>query len=130
MKAYWDSSALVEAHVDEDIYARLKQERAFTRTHALSEVFSTLSGNPEFRASANQAAAAIKGMAQYLDFVDLPAAEIIEALGKAQACGVRGGRVHDYIHALAASKAGAKTLLTLDRNDFEKLVPGLSVEQV
>ena len=44
--------------------------------------------------------------------------------------GVRGGRVHDYMHALAASKSGADALLTTDRNDFNGLVPDLAVEQV
>lgn len=130
MKAYWDASALIETHLDSDLYDRLKREGAFTRTHTLAETFSTLSGNPKFRASANEAAAAIKGLVQHLEFVDVPAAEIIEALDEAQARGVRGGRVHDYIHALAAKKSGAHTLLTLDRNDFESLVPGLTVEQV
>lgn len=129
MKAYWDSSALIETVLQPDLLAKLRREGAFTRTHSLAETFSTLSGNPHFRASADDAAATIKGMAQYLEFIDVPAAEIIDALGKAQASGVRGGRVHDYIHALAAKKSGAKALLTLDRNDFDGLATGLTIEQ-
>jgi predicted nucleic acid-binding protein len=130
MKAYWDASALIETVQDADLYARLKQEGAFTRTHSLAETFSTLTGNQQFRFSANYAAEAIKGMVQYLEFVDVPAADIITALGKAQARGLRGGRVHDYLHALAAEKSGAAALLTLDKNDFNGLVPSLSIEQV
>jgi predicted nucleic acid-binding protein len=130
MKAYWDSSALIETHLDLALQTRLRQEGAFTRTHTLAETFSTLSGSAKFRADATQAAAALKGMAQYLEFVDLTADEVIVALVKAKAHGVRGRRVHDYLHALAAKKCGAKSLLTLDRNDFNGLVPGLSVEQV
>jgi predicted nucleic acid-binding protein len=130
MKANWDASALIETTVDEELYARLKREGAFTRTHSLAETFATLSGNPNFRSSANDAAVTVKRLAQYLEFVDVPAAEVIAALGKAQARGVRGGRVHDYIHALAADKANADALLTLDKNDFDGLVPGLSIEQV
>lgn len=130
MKAYWDASALVETHLDGHLHGRLKKERGFTRTHSLAETFSTLSGNPKFRASANEAAASVKDLARYLDFVDVTPQEVIEALGQAQAKGVRGGRVHDYLHALAAQKSGAKKLLTLDKNDFSGLVPGLTVEQV
>lgn len=130
MKAYWDSSALIETHLDGDLHARLKEEGAFTRTHSLAETFSTLSGNPVFRVSAKDAAAAVKGIAQYLDFVDLTAQEVVAGLANAQSLGVRGGRVHDFIHALAAKKSGAAALLTLDGNDFQGLVPDLSVEQV
>jgi predicted nucleic acid-binding protein len=130
MKAYWDSSALIETVQDANLYSKLKQEGAFTRTHTLAETFSILSGTTRFRASANDAAATIKGLAQYLDFVDVSSAEVIEALEKAEARGVRGGRVHDYIHALAAKKSGAKTLVAMDKNDFTGLVPGVSVEQV
>lgn len=55
---------------------------------------------------------------------------MIAGLSKARQRGVRGGRVHDYLHALAAVKSGANELLTLDRNDFDLLAPGLLVEQV
>jgi predicted nucleic acid-binding protein len=130
MKAYWDSSALVQSTLDDDLHVRLKQERGFTRTHTLTEAFSALTGKAHFRMDANAAEKTIREMALHLDFVDLSASEIINGLTQAQERGVRGGRVHDYVHALAAAKSGAKTLLTLDRNDFEKLVPGLSVEQV
>ena len=42
MKSYWDSSAIVEAWMDRSLRARLHQERGFTRTHSLAEVFSSL----------------------------------------------------------------------------------------
>jgi predicted nucleic acid-binding protein len=130
MKAYWDSSALIETRLDADLRARLKAEGGVTRTHSLAETFSTLSGNPVLRVSANDAAATIKALAPHLEFVDLTADEVIAGLDRAQSAGVRGGRVHDFLHALAAKKAGSKSLLTLDKNDFHGLVTGLSVEQV
>ncbi len=65
-----------------------------------------------------------------LDFVNLSEEELLRGLDKAQSLGVRGGRVHDYLHALAAVKSGAAGLLTLDKNDFAGLAPGLNVEQV
>jgi predicted nucleic acid-binding protein len=42
-------------------------------------------------------------------------------LKEARKKGVRGGRVHDYLHAVAAEKSGSRKLLTLDRNDFNDL---------
>jgi predicted nucleic acid-binding protein len=130
MKSYWDSSALIQSILEDDLHDRLKQERGFTRTHTLAETFSAITGKAHFRMDADAAAKTIQEIARHLDFVDLSAAEILNGLAHAQKRGVRGGRIHDYIHALAATKSGAKTLLTSDRNDFESLVPGLSVEQV
>jgi predicted nucleic acid-binding protein len=130
VKAYWDASALIESSLDAAVRAKLHKEGAFTRTHSLAEIFFTLSGNPRFRASANDAANAVQAIARFLEFVDVSPQEIIEALKKAGSKGVRGGRVHDYIHALAAQKSGAKTLLTLDKNDFNGLVPELVIAQV
>ena len=130
MKAYWDSSALVHTTLDATLRARLVQEGAFTRSHSLTETFSALTGKAQIRMEANAAAATVRALAQYLQFVDLTADEVVHGLGKAQSLGVRGGHVHDYMHALAAQKSGAKSLLTLDRNDFNNLVPGLTIDQV
>jgi predicted nucleic acid-binding protein len=129
MKSYWDSSALVQTTLDDDLHDRLKQEGGLTRAHSLTEIFSALTGKAYIRMEAKAAHKTIKEMSRHLEFVELSPAEIIDGLAKAQERGVRGGRVHDYMHALAASKSGAAALLTLDRNDFEHLVPGLAVEQ-
>jgi hypothetical protein len=65
-----------------------------------------------------------------LEFIELSTDDILQAARDAQSLGVRGGRIHDLLHAKAALKSGATTLLTLDKNDFNGLVPGLSIEQV
>ncbi|HZV33447.1 MAG TPA: PIN domain-containing protein [Verrucomicrobiae bacterium] len=131
MKAYWDASALVETHLDQELHDRLKNEGAITRTHSLTEIFSTLTGGRFLlRVSPDQAASSIEKLVEYLEFVDLTGKEIVEALKKARQMGVRGGRVHDYIHAIAAEKSGAKKLLTLDKNDFTGLSAHLAIEQV
>ena len=65
-----------------------------------------------------------------LDFVDLTAGEVIAALKEAQSRGVRGGRVHDFMHAKAAEKSGAKELLTTDQYDFNSLTESVKVELV
>ncbi|MEI8288278.1 MAG: hypothetical protein WCH99_02300 [Verrucomicrobiota bacterium] len=128
MKAYWDSSALVQSLAEPTLQLRLKRERGFTRPHALAETFSALTGNPVTRIDANDAFDFISTIARNLDFVEISVAEILQALKTSRQKGVRGGRVHDYLHAVAAEKSGAKKILTLDKNDFAE-VTNLLVEQ-
>ena len=130
MKAYWDSSAVIEACSSPVLRARLHRERGFTRTHTLAEVFSTLTGgNLAIRLDADAAAQTAGNLAADLDFLDLTAAEVLKAMNEARKKGVRGGRIHDYLHAVAAQKSGAKALLTLDKNDFNGLTT-VEIEQV
>ena len=122
MKGYWDSSAVIEACNNPALRVRLHRERGFTRTHTLAEVFSTLTGgNLAFRLGADEAAKTVANLASDLDFQDLSATDVLKALKEARKKGVRGGRVHDYLHAVAAEKSGARKLLTLDKNDFNDL---------
>jgi predicted nucleic acid-binding protein len=122
MKGYWDSSAVIEACNNPALRVRLHRERGFTRTHTLAEVFSTLTGgNLAFRLGADEAAKTVANLASDLDFQDLSATDVLKALKEARKKGVRGGRIHDYLHAVAAEKSGARKLLTLDRNDFNDL---------
>jgi predicted nucleic acid-binding protein len=128
MKTYWDSSALVEAVGNAPLLRRLQSERAATRPHSLAEVFSALTGNPHTRIAADHAAAIIAHLSRSLDFTEITALETLKALKSAGQKGVRGGRVHDYLHAVAAEKSGAQRILTLDQNDFSDLT-SLPVEQ-
>lgn len=128
MKAYWDSAALVEASADRVLRKRLRTERGFTRTHTLAELFSALTGGRlSIRLEADAAAKVVQSLAADLDFVDLNAKEVLSAFTQAQKRGVRGGRVHDYLHARAAEKSGAKELLTTDQFDFEALTDSVSI---
>ena len=130
MKAYWDSSAVIEACNSPVLRARLHRERGLTRTHTLAEVFSTLTGgNLAFRLDADAAAQTVANLATDLDFHDLTAPDVLTALKEARKKGVRGGRIYDYLHAVAAQKSGAKKLLTLDKNDFTDLTK-VEIEQV
>ena len=131
MKAYWDSSALVQACSDLPLRSRLNTERGLTRTHALAEIFSALTGgNLSIRLDADAAARTLENLAKDLDFVDLSPQETLRALKQGRQRGVRGGRVHDFLHAVAAEKAGATELLTVDENDFASLTDTVKVEQV
>ena len=121
MRAYSDSSALIEATENPELRAKLREEKGLSRTHALAEVFSSLTGNPERRMDHDSAVQAVERLAADLDFTDLSAAEVIAVLKEARKKGVRGGHVHDLLHAAAADKAGAQELLTIDKNDFHGL---------
>ena len=130
MKAYWDSSAVIEACSSPVLRARLHRERGFTRTHTLAEVFSKLAGgNLAIRLDADAAAQTTGNLAADLDFLDLTPAEVLKAMKEARKKGVRGGRIHDFLHAVAAQKSGAKALLALDKNDFNDLT-SVEIEQV
>ena len=108
MKAYWDSSARVEACADPALRGRLRAEGGVTRTHALAETFSALTaGNLAVRLDADGAARMVGNLAQDLDFVDLTSKEVLDALKQTRKRGVRGGRIHDFLHAVAAEKAKA-----------------------
>jgi predicted nucleic acid-binding protein len=128
MKSYWDASALVQALADSSLQSRLKREGGFTRPHALAETFSTLTGNPFTRIDADTVAEFLADLASDLEFVEITGEEVLKALKTARQKGVRGGRVHDYLHAVAAEKSGAKKILTLDKNDFAGLT-SLPIEQ-
>jgi predicted nucleic acid-binding protein len=123
MKAYWDSSALVQATSDLALRRRLRSERGVSRPHALAEVFSALTGgNIAIRLDADAAAETVDNLSGDIDFIDLTSDEVRRALKEARRRGVRGGRVHDFLHAVAAEKSGVKELLTLDENGFDHLL--------
>ena len=131
MKAYWDASALVAALTEPTLRARLRSERGFTRSHSLSEAFSALTGgNIRIRVSADRASEMLDELTTDLDFVEIDAAEILKALRTARQKGVRGGRVHDYLHIIAAEKVAASESLTGDRNDFVGLSNAVTVAQI
>ena len=125
MRRYWDTSGLVEALHNEIVRVKVTRESAVTRSHSFSEVFSTLTGGRlGFRYSPDDAAGVISSLAKDVEVVDLTLDESLAALSRAGKVGVRGGRVHDFLHAEAARKAGAQKIVTLNRNDFVGLLDG------
>jgi hypothetical protein len=69
MKTYWDSSALVEALHDPAIRERIKPANNATRSHSLTEVFSTLTKGVNFRYSPVDAANMIVDISRDITFV-------------------------------------------------------------
>lgn len=128
MKNYWDSSALVAVCQDEEVADRFWAAEGVTRSHSFAEVFSTLTGGRlGFRVDAEKSAGLIRDLAANLSICDLKASELLVVLGEARAKGVRGGRVHDYLHAASAMKAECSRLVTYNLSDFVELYDELEV---
>ncbi len=130
MITYWDASALVTALQEVKVRDRLRDERSVTRPHALAEVFSTLTGGRlGFRCLPDEASKLISELAAELDFVDFDSSETLAVLNQCQRCGVRGGLIHDFLHARAALKSGASRILTLNGGDFKSFPNELLIEE-
>lgn len=100
----------------------------WTRIHVLAEAFSTLTGGRlGFRYLPDDAAALIREISARMNFIELDVAETLSALDAAQKRGVRGGRVHDWLHARAAQKAQVTEFITDNIADFVGLEDGFSV---
>jgi predicted nucleic acid-binding protein len=127
MKTYWDSSALLEILHDPALRDKLSTERDGTRPHSLAEVFSTLTKGVNFRYSAEDAARMLADLRKDLSFIELTEDETLAAIRTARRLGVRGARIHDLMHAWAARKYGAETLMTLDTAGFQGLEQEFSV---
>jgi predicted nucleic acid-binding protein len=128
MKTYWDSSALIEALHAPQIRSRLEPGENASRPHSLAEVFSTLTKGINFRYSPADAASMVEDLSKDLSFVELTSADAVSAVQRASSQGIRGARIHDLMHAVAAKKFGADVLLTLDKAGFSNLKLTFKIE--
>jgi predicted nucleic acid-binding protein len=92
----------------------------FAFSHALSETFSILTGGKlGFRMPSSQAAEILKEkIAPRLEIVSLTPSDLFKAYAEAEARGVRGGAIYDYLHLKAARKARVDGFCTLNLSDF------------
>jgi predicted nucleic acid-binding protein len=127
MKTYWDSSALIEIIEEPSQREGLDPAHDCTRLHSLVEIFSTLTKGVNFRYGADDAARIISDFADDLELVELSKVDVLAATKAARRAGVRGARIHDFMHAAAARKSGARVLKTLDTAGFSGLGDGLKI---
>jgi predicted nucleic acid-binding protein len=125
MKSALDSSVLISALcADDPDHAACRKillsGRPTIFDHAYSETFSTLTGGRlGFRIPASDAANLLRQqISPRLGSASLCNADLLSAFEEAEARGVRGGAIHDYLHLVAARKAGAKRFYTLNLSDF------------
>ena len=95
--------------------------------HALAETFSILTGGQ--RARRVDAGIAVQLLEEsvlpFVRTINLTGKDVMTALGEVRARGVRGGAIYDYLHLVAARKAGVARLVTLDLRHFQALArPG------
>lgn len=80
-------------------------------------------GRLGFRIEADTAAKLIhERIAGRLKMIVLEGEEILDSLAEARRRGVRGGAIYDFMHLVAARKAGVREIVTLNFNDFTALV--------
>ena len=132
MKFFWDTSTAINAIISPAVKGRLNADEHVARQHLLLEFFSTMTGRGVQYKDAeggpvllsldpDNAAKWLRDFAGRVALVELDKAETLAALDEAQAKSVQGARVYDYLHALAADKAGADVVLTRNRDHFEGL---------
>lgn len=128
MSRYLDSSVLVAALVEDEpnheaCLALLAAEASTTWTHALAEVFATLTGGRLGLRVPPQLAAELieQSLLPRLAVVELPIEDVVVALREAHAVGARGGALYDHLHLFAARKAGVDALFTLNLRHFVAL---------
>lgn len=131
MIALLDSSVLVAALASDELkhaecLALLLKGGNCIYSHALLETFSTLTGGKlGIRVTADFAVRMLsETVLPRVSVIELSSAEIIAALGIAQSLGVRGGGVYDYMHLVAAKKATASVIQTLNMDHFLHLRRG------
>jgi hypothetical protein len=129
LSTYWDTSAAINAFVSPKVSARLDSGEHYIRPHLLSEFFATMTGrgipvkdaqgNPaKLLLPPNDAAIWLRKFCARVKVVESSVEEILNALDGAQKKSVQGGKVYDFLHAMAADKIDGETLLTRNAKDF------------
>lgn len=128
MTVLLDSSVLIAALAPDEArhsecLALLKQGRNVVYAHAILETFSTLTGGRlGIRADAELAAQLLnETILPRVRVIELSTAELFAALQQAKRRGVRGGAVYDFMHLVAARKAGVEIIYTVNVRDFQHL---------
>ena len=126
--ALLDTSVIL-ASLDPDEPAHAACDRLVARgghclyVHALAESFSILTGGQRTRKLDADTALRLldESVMPFVRTVALTGKDVLAALRDARARGVRGGAVYDYLHLVAARKAGVGRLITLDLRHFQAL---------
>lgn len=120
-----DTSVLVAALIPNQAFSKeseklLQAENMSVSAYALVETFSTLTGGKlPIRLTADDAEQLIRSrILSVAKPIEFKTEELMAAFKEAKGRGVRGGAIYDYLHLVAAGKAQAKKLFTLNVKDF------------
>ena len=132
MRAYFDSSVLIAAFVQEEKHHEraveaLANSSGFTSTHALAEMYGTLtSGRLPIRLTPEEAIEMIEqNVLARMEILELSLRDYRAALAESKANGARGGAVYHLLHLQAARRGQAKRILTLNIRHFQSFAPDL-----
>jgi len=138
VKVFFDTSVLVAAMVEshphhERSLARLRKARAGGITwavaaHSIAETYAVLTTLPvKPRISAALALRLIReNIVGSAEIVALSTQEYLAAAAQLAETGILGGAIYDALLALAAEKAGATRILTLNGDDLRRVWPSAS----
>ena len=101
MKAYWDSSAAINATISAEVFRRLENGEYVARLHLLAEVFATMTGRggeivdddgntDRMVFTQNECAVWLRNFASKVQFEELTKEEALDVLDKAQGLSVQG----------------------------------------
>lgn len=100
------------------------EARIAVATHALAELFATLTALPTRpRHRPADAKALIDSAARHLQIVDLEADDYTVAIDRMAELGLSSGSIYDALHVRAAEKTEAAELVTFNGNDFRRMPP-------
>ena len=96
-------------------------------THALAEIYSTLTAMPPaLRLAPRDAVLAVETFLKRLTPVVLSAEEYMETLRGAANLGHSGGMIYDALHLACARKIGAEQIYTWNVRHFRAIAPDLA----
>jgi predicted nucleic acid-binding protein len=85
-------------------------EAPITDSHALAELFATLTGF--YKVPVAAAAELTRGLRSHLNIEPLQLADYEKAIGEARQRGVMGGGIYDSLHTTFARRKSAKRIVT------------------
>ena len=125
MTAALDSSVIVAAIDGDDpdhVACRklLLSAKFSIHAHALVETFSILTGGKlAVRVATTEAATMLRQwIVPRMKVTNLSERDLLKAFNESSIRGVRGGAIYDFLHLIAARKARATRLYTLNVSDF------------
>jgi predicted nucleic acid-binding protein len=131
MKHFFDTSILVAAFDDRDIYhSRARPvflrhaEGAAIATHSLAETFSILTGRRNWRPA--DAFELLKANVAPMRKISLRPQQYLRVIEQAEQHGIRGGAIYDALILASARESGATVVWTLNARHFLLFAPDLT----